>query len=96
MWSQFLQNESEKSKIQRMKAELSEIVLDSLQRIPNERGELSREHAVSVVNASAGKRNLNIKQQDVEQRVGLELQNLVNQGILCPHKSNSDVYYIAN
>jgi hypothetical protein len=96
VWSKFLQKESQEIQVQRRETELSEMVIDSLQRIPNERGELSREHAVAVVTDSAGRRNIDVKQQDVDKRVGLELQKLVDQGILCKHRSNTDIYLIAN
>ncbi|KAG2172956.1 hypothetical protein INT44_004697 [Umbelopsis vinacea] len=96
VWSSFLQKESEKTKIQRLNAEVSEIVIDSLQRIPNERGELSREHAISVATASAGRRSMDLPQHDIDSRVGLELQKLVDQGVLSHHPSNADLYYIAN
>lgn len=94
VWARYLKKEGDDLNLKRQETELSAMILDCLQRIPNDRGELTSTRAVTVVASNAAKKNMPISQMDVEFRVGFELQKLVDQGIL--YRKTGDMYVIPN
>lgn len=94
VWTRYLKKEGDDLNLKRQETELSAMILDCLQRIPNERGELTSSRAITVVASNAAKKNMAISQMDVEFRVGFELQKLVDQGIL--YRKTGDMYVIPN
>lgn len=93
IWARFLKKEGDELSLRRRETELSAMILDCLQRIPNERGELTGEQATSLVAENVARKNMAISRMDIEFRVNFELEKLVDQGILY---RKADVYIIAN